>query len=259
MPAVFNRLGAVRLLHYWWPLALGYSLTFVVRRGTGWPLDPVGLGVLLTGIAAAYSIDRLIDRPAEGHPWWVESALHLVALAGGSACVALLSRLPLRRGLLGLVLAATALAYPWLKRLPLLKTIVVAAAWTWATVALPFDTGDWLGWRWFMVPVAWPMFLLIAAGCLLCDLKDAEADRAASVASLPVLAGVGATAVIACALALAGGGVAFLEQRTGMMIAALGLVVASALPRALAADAIGPLVVDVILTVPGVLVATRVV
>ena len=63
----------MRLLHYWWPLALGWSLTVVMQRATGRQANPSRHGALLCGIVAAYSLDRVID-PSEtglgaGHGW----------------------------------------------------------------------------------------------------------------------------------------------------------------------------------------------
>lgn len=251
--------AALRLLHYWWPLAMGYSLTFVARRGLAQPIDAAGLGALLAGILSAYSLDRVIDAPDDRQVPWLNPVLAAAAIVGATACGAFLVQLPIERGAVGIVLGVMSLCYPALKRLPLAKTIFVAAVWTWAVVVLPFAGDSWFGWRQLLQPVALPMFLLVAAGCLLCDLKDVEADRLSQVRSLPAMFGPGTTAVVAALLALASAAMAFGLHRPGMVVAALCLTAMSLFPKALATDATGPLVVDAILTVPGMLVAAHLV
>lgn len=269
----------LRLLHYWWPLALGWSLTSVVQRATGDALDPRGVQALLAGIVAAYSLDRVIDPAGR------------VADSSGAAGQALFGRLSLRRSsdsLLPVLLSAmgvlaalvclweawhlpvqtaalmpllgvAALAYPRLKRLPLTKTLALPLVWTWASIALPLADGSWFGWRALREPIAAPLFLLIAAGCLLCDLKDEIADRASGVRSLPALLGRDATIVIAAGLTVAAGVVAVVEHRTGIAISAAVLGVSTAWPTLLATESAGPLLVDMILTLPGLLIAARLV
>ncbi len=172
---------ALRLLHYWWPLAMGLSLAIVVRRATGREWDPYGLALLLCGIAAAYSLDRVGDAWASRTPrlaW-----LLIAAGIGASAlCAVLMWWLPATTRVIVPVLALCCALYPAMKKQPLLKTAVVSIAWTWSAIALPFHDGSWAGWQSALVPVAVPLTLLVAAGCVMCDLKDVDRDRRAGVA-----------------------------------------------------------------------------
>lgn len=250
--------STIRLLHYWWPLALGWSTTLVVHRATGRPGDPAGLLMLLLGIGAAYSLDRVLDAPAS-HRTWMTCGLAFVGTACAAACVRLLGRLPIETAALVPMLGAAALLYPRMKRVPWFKAVAVPVIWTWSAVALPFNDGSWLGWRWVLLPVSIPIVLLIASGCLLCDLKDEATDRDMGVASVPALFGADRTAHLAIALAVVAGLVAVLENRTGLAVSACALGLITLWPAILATESVGPLLVDVILTIPGVLIFTRVV
>jgi hypothetical protein len=249
----------LRLLHYLWPVVMGGSMVVVVQRATGRPLDGVGLALLVSGILAAYSLDRVLDSSHVTPPVWLRTALRAAAALGVAASLVLLALMPLRTAFLVPVLGILVLAYPRLKALPLIKTVVVAAAWTWSVIALPFPDGSWVGWRAWTEPVAVPLTLIIASGCLLCDLKDMRADRDASVPSLPVLVGKHGTIAWAIVLTASGAAFAFAEQRAGLLVGGLGLVLAALRPNLLARDAVGPLLVDMILTIPGLLIVFHVV
>lgn len=251
--------AGLRLLHYWWPIVMGASLVAVVQRATGHAIDPAGLTVFLSGIVTAYSLDRLLDPHEGAESRWLRSLLALACVAAVVAGTIGLARLPVRAALLVPVLGAIVLGYPWIKTLPMLKTMIVPMAWTWSAIALPFHDGSWLGWGAWHQPVAVPLTLIVAGGCLLCDLKDTDADRAAAVASLPVLVGVRRTVAIAAGLAVVGTAAALMQHRFGLMIGGIAMTVAGAYPDRLAHDAEGPLVVDMILTIPGLLVALHVV
>ena len=110
-----------------------------------------------------------------------------------------------------------------------------------------------------MAPVTIPLTFVIASGCLLCDLKDAQADRDASVPSLPVVTGVHGTVAVAVFLATISGAVSLPEHRIGLLVGGLGLGLAGMCPTLLARDVVGPLLVDVILTIPGLLIALHIV
>jgi hypothetical protein len=244
--------SALRLLHYWWPLALGWSVTTVVQRATARTPDPTGLAMLLLGICAAYSLDRLLDAPPQ-QAVWLTKALALAAVGAGTCCVLLLLRLPLKTAALVPLFGVVVLLYPFIKRFPLSKAVAVPVIWTWSTIALPFHDGSWFGWRSVMTPIAVPLFLLIAAGCLLCDLKDEERDRRSEVSSLPVLFGAQATTVVALALALGAAGLSLAEHRRGLAFSGVALCLAGLYPSLLARESVGPLLVDVILSLPGLL------
>ena len=258
-----TRTSLLRLLHYWWPLALGWSLTVVVARATGRTPDVAGLAALLWGITAAYSLDRVVD-PGDGAPSpradaWMRPVLIGMGVVSSILCGFSAMRLDARTAALVPALGVAALLYPRLKRLPLTKTVALPVVWTWASIALPFNDGSWLGWHAVRFPIALPLLLLIGAGCLLCDLKDEETDRVTGVQSLPALIGGAATVRVAVGLAMAAAALAFLEHRTGIIVSAAALGAATTVPALLASDAAGPLLVDVILTLPGLLISARVV
>jgi 4-hydroxybenzoate polyprenyltransferase len=249
----------LRLLHYWWPLALGWSLTIVVQRATGRAPAADGVLALLCGIFAAYSLDRVLDPPKPSPHPWITGVLATSGVSAALLCGMAASRLPAQTRLLVPALGVAALLYPRLKQLPGTKTAILPIVWTWAAVALPFNDGSWLGWRALLHPVTPPLLLLISAGCLLCDLKDEAGDRLAGVRSLPALLGGATTVRVAVALACAAAGLALLEHRTGIAVSAAALGVATLSPTLLATDAAGPLLIDVILTLPGILISARVV
>ena len=68
-----------------------------------------------------------------------------------------------------------------------------------------------------------------------------------------------ATLRVSVTLAAASAAVALIEHRTGLAVAAMALGAATWSPALLATEAAGPLLVDVILTLPGILISARVV
>jgi 4-hydroxybenzoate polyprenyltransferase len=235
---------------------MGLSLTAVVAHATARPGDPAGLGLFLCGVAAAYSVDRLLDPP-HAHARWVVVLLRMTAAGSVAAGGLFILELPVETAALVPVFGLAALGYGRLKRVPFAKALIVPAVWTWAAMALPFHDGSWLGWRWIQTPVAGPLFLLIASGCLLCDLKDVERDRKGRVPSLPARWGVMTAASVAMLIAVAAAVLAASERRPGLAIDGVCLALAGTCPMLIARDAIGPLLVDAILTLPGVLIAAH--
>lgn len=230
----------------------------VVRRATGREWDPVGLAVLLLGIVAAYSLDRIADAgPAQ--PRWMRRLLLAVTAIATVTGGLLLPVLPIASAAVVVVAALAATLYPTVKRLPLGKTLLVPLVWTWCGIVLPTGDSSWLGWRGLLEPVALPIFLLFVAGCLLCDLKDAAIDREAGVPSVPALMGVSRATAVALAVAVLAGVVAAVEGRPGLALSAVALCAVGLRPAMLALPDVGPLVVDVILTLPGLLIAARLV
>lgn len=251
--------SVLRLIHFWWPLAVGWSVASVVHHATGRACDPTGLAVLLLGIGAVYSLDRILDVPADPLDAWTSRLLRVVAVAFAVAAAALSCTLPWPTAFLVPLMGAGAILYPVIKRFPLTKTVFVPLVWTWCAIALPFNDGSWFGWHWMLQPIATPLFLLLAAGALLCDLKDEAHDRRSGVTSLPVLLGARRATLVAVALAIAAGVAAQAERRSGVALSALGLSLSTLRPALLATDVVGPLVVDVILTIPGLLIAAHIV
>jgi 4-hydroxybenzoate polyprenyltransferase len=250
--------SALRLLHYWWPFALGWSLTVVVERATGETPHAIGRVALLSGILAAYSLDRVVDPAAARMRPWMLWLLASGGIVSAVTCATAAWRLPIQTAVLVPALGVVSLLYPRLKRAPITKTAVLPLIWTWACIALPFNDASWFGWRAMLQPVAMPILLLIGAGCLLCDLKDEDGDRRSGVRSLPAMFGGTATVRAAAIVALTAAAVAMLEHRPGLVVSAAVLGMTTWTPKLLASEAAGPLLVDVILTLPGLLIATRV-
>lgn len=252
-------LPVVRLIHYWWPIAMAASIAAVVSRATARRADVAGLALFFCGVAAAYSLDRVFEGRGRLEPRWLRRALTLMGLAATVLGAVLVTQIPRRAALLVPLLGGVVLGYPRLKRIPVLKTVVVSMAWTWTAIALPFPDGSWLGWQSWSLPVALPLTLSVAAACLLCDLKDLDRDRRAAVASLPARAGVAASVRTAAILAAAGAAASLLQHRFGLATADAALTLAAFYPEWVAREAVGPLAVDVILTVPGLMIALHLV
>lgn len=245
--------AALRLAHYWWPVVMAWSLAGVARRASGREVSSAGLVTLLLGALAAYSLDRLRPGGRWTRPLWLRAALLLAVAAALAGCLRMLPEIGRARLALLSALSVVALGYPWMKRLPWVKAVLVPAVWTCAAVALP------LGLASVLTPVAVPLFLLLAAGCLLCDVKDAEADRRSGVRSLPVELGIGPAIVVAAGLAGVGAVVAWEQQRMGLLVCGLCLMAVAPCRGLLAREAIGPLAVDFVLTLPGLLIAAHLV
>ncbi len=246
--------SALRLLHYWWPPVLGWSLAMVVAQATGRPASTQGLGALIFGILAAYSLDRAFEPSARQS----QGALHGLLLVTGAlaalACGALAWWLPVTNAIVVPSLGLVALLYPRLKRYLLTKLVLLPAVWVVAVIALPFDDGSWFAWRTLVHAVALPIFLLVGAGCVLCDLKDESRDTRHGVKTLPTMAGATASARIAAVIALLGSAVAIGVHEPALAVGGGLLCAAAGWPRLLAVDSRGPLLVDVLLAIPGFLV-----
>jgi len=250
---------AARLLHYWWPVALGWSVSLVVGRATGLPLSSAGRGVLLLSIWAAYSFDRLMDATPGGLSRGLAASLWAGFATAAAGILVLLPRLPIGTLALLLLLSVAGLGYRRVKGYPLVKAVLVPGVWTWAGIALPLADGSWIGWRALVHPVSVPLFLLISAGTLLCDVNDVDRDREQGVRSLPVQVGVARTLALAAMLAAAGVLVAFRLARIGLALDGILLVLLSGCRPLLARETWGPLAVDMVLTVPGLLILAHLV
>src|SRR6187455_2820026 len=124
--------AGLRLLHYWWPVAMGGSTALVVQRATGKSFDAIGLALLLFGILAAYSLDRLRDGASRTPSRRLLLTLQIGTAIGIGGTAVLLAFLPMRTAMLVPVLGILVLAYSQLKALPVLKTVLVSAVWTWS-------------------------------------------------------------------------------------------------------------------------------
>ncbi|MEO8503028.1 MAG: UbiA family prenyltransferase [Acidobacteriota bacterium] len=249
-------MDALRLVHYWWPVVMAWSIVVVVHRTTGRAVSSAGLCILLLGALAAYSLDRLRDSGSSRQPKWLRAALLAALLGAGFGGVLLLPQLSTQKLIFLGVLSAITLLYPTAKRIPLVKAVLVPAVWTAAGIVLPSVGG---GWPSLLTPIAPLLFLLLAAGCLLCDVKDFAADREAGVRSLPVQLGIVNTVSIAAALAGLSAVLAWHEHWPGLLAGGLCMVAIAPWRQLLATESVGPLAVDFILTLPGFLIAWRLV
>jgi hypothetical protein len=128
--------SALRLTHYWWPLVVGWSLLLVVHRALHRPWNPGGAAMLLLGIMAAYSWDRLLDPPATELTAGLRRTLALAAFAASAVGALLLATLPAPTAALVPLIGAAVLLYPAIKRFPATKTVFVPLVWTWCAIAL---------------------------------------------------------------------------------------------------------------------------
>lgn len=248
-------------------MVLAWSLTQVVGRSLGRSPDPFGLVALLAGVLAGYSLDRVFDAPRSGAlpldalpPDPRERLRRLLLVVGAcaaTACGVAALCLPFASAVAVPALGAIALLYPRLKRQLPTKLVLLPIVWVLALVALPFPDGSVFAWRSLGQPVLVVLFLLVAAGCLLCDLKDERADAAAHVPSLAVVVGGTRAARIAGGLALLGAGLAAAIAEPELAVGGVLLAAASTRPQWLAVDVAGPLLVDVLLSVPGLWIVVR--
>lgn len=251
-------LALLKLLHFWFPVALGWSIAQVVHRATGIPLYSNGLMLFLAGIWAAYSLDRLADSsPAQSR--CVRVALFAGLTVSVILCAFSAAHLSIKTLSAVVVFSFLALLYRRLKKYPLLKTLIVAIVWVWAGVALSIANDQWFIWSWWTMSATVPLLLLIAAGCILCDLKDVEADKKQNVRSVPVMFGVRRTILIVTILAGVAAAIAVSQNRTGLLISSLTMILFAQYPSVLAVEDVGPLLVDFILTLPGILIAAKIV
>lgn len=248
----------LKLLHFWFPVALGWSIAQVVHRATNVPLYSNGLMLFLSGIWAAYSLDRLADSPPN-QPRFLRVALFIGLFFSVILCAVSAAHLSVKTLSAVLVFSFLAVLYRRLKKYPLLKTLIVAMVWVWAGVALSVANDEWLGWQWWTISASLPLLLLIAAGCILCDFKDMKADEEQGVKSLPVLLGIQKTILIVTILASAAVAVALSQNRVGLAVSGAVMIGLAQYPSILATEDIGPLLVDFILTLPGILIVSKLV
>lgn len=142
-------------------------------------------------------------------------------------------------------LSALCLGYHWLKRLPLLKTPLIGLAWVWACITLPYPDSR------VSPTFALSLFLLFAAGAVLCDLKDAEADRSHGTRTLPVLLGTRPACAIATGLAITG--MVLPGYPKELIPTALLLALLAQFPKLLTKPAVGPMLVDAVYLLPGLI------
>jgi 4-hydroxybenzoate polyprenyltransferase len=223
----------------------------VIQHAGGGPFSVAGWILLLCGIGAAYSLDRIVDgRPRSSR---LGTALLVsFTLCCTGICWILAARQP-QPLLVVLGLAALSSLYPLLKKIPLAKTLVVAFSWVWACSTLPGSGSDT---DWLFLDVTPALFLLISSGSILCDLKDLDADRKQRIPSLPVLLGSRGASVVASGLAVLAAAIAFGGHHWSLAIGAVLIAIVARFPFLLSHNPQGPILVDSILTLPGILIAS---
>jgi len=97
--------------------------------------------------------------------------------------------------------------------------------------------------------------LLVACGVVLCDFKDIKADHQQGVKSLPTMLGSRRTTLVISAVLVVTALISYGENRMGLVISSLLLILLTQFPRLLSLKAIGPLIVDAVLAIPGFLIA----
>ena len=84
------------LIHYWFPIALGWSIALVVHRATGLPILSSGIFLYLLGILAAYSLDRWLDPSEEIRPTWLTAMLFVGFLISATLGALIVVRLSVK-------------------------------------------------------------------------------------------------------------------------------------------------------------------
>lgn len=242
------------LVHYWFPVVLGWSIAIVVHRANGWPILPSGIALYLLGICAAYSFDRLLDNDVSSRPRWLTIALLLGFSLSSVLGFFLAIHTSLQTFSALLIFSIITLIYSRVKKFPFLKFLLVSIVWIWSGVALPFGNQHWFAWQFWTMRISVPLVMLFVGGCILCDFKDVKSDRVTGVQSLPVMYGLQNTIWVTSILLVATAVVSFYEHRLGLVASSAILVVLAQFPNILSLDAIGPLIVDAALAIPGFLI-----
>jgi len=243
------------LIHYWFPVVLGWSVVLVIHHATDMPISNSGLHLYLLGICAAYSLDRIVDNADPTRPVWMKAALFTGFLFSAVVGFFLALHLSAQTFSALVLFSSVTLSYAWIKRLPFAKGALVGVVWVWAGMALAFSNHHWFAWQFWTMPVSLPMVLLVACGVVLCDFKDIKADHLQGVKSLPAMLGSRKTTLVISALLVLTALISYGENRMGLVVSSLLLILLTQFPRLLSLKAIGPLVVDAALALPGFLIA----
>jgi len=243
------------LIHYWFPVAMGWSIVTVIHHATGLPILTSGIHLYLLCILAAYSFDRLLDNDDPTRPMWVNLALWIGLLTAAILGSILALHLSIQTLSALAIYALITFFYSRLKKFPLAKFLLVSIVWVWAGVALPFENPHWFAWQFWTMSVSAPLVILMTCNCILCDFKDIASDTLNGVRSLPVLLGSRTTMFITSVLLVVTAYISYIDGRSGLLISSLLMIVLAQFPKLLSLDAIGPLMVDMTLAIPGFLIA----
>ena len=236
---------------------MGWSIALVIHKATQFPIFDSGFHLYLLAIFAAYNLDRIIDNDDPARPLWFQIALIAGFLCSTFIGLAIALRLSVQTFSALLIFSVITVFYKWAKKFPLLKGVLVAVVWVWAGVALPFINTQWFAWQFWRMPVSLPIVMLMACGVVLCDFKDIKSDRVRGVQSLPVIWGLRKTTWIISALLLISAIISYHENRMGLVMCSAVLLTLAQFPQLLSLDAIGPLIVDVSLSLPGLFIALQ--
>lgn len=186
-----------------WPAAAVVSLAAAVG---GRAVTTLGLLLLATGTAAAYGLDRLMDRREEDAP--LRQAL-FVATGCAALVAGILACTAAWRFTVCVALALLAITYVPVKRI-VPKNVLTVSAWTAAVGTLPFAGAPELNGR-FGAALLAVAFIMIA-NTVLCDVPDIADDRAAGVRGVAPRFGArfaagwaGGAAVLGCLVSGASG------------------------------------------------------
>jgi len=247
------------LIHYWLPIALGWSLVIVINHATGMPILPAGFHLYLFGICAIYSIDRVIDNSDPSRQVWVTWALTGGFLISITASFFLVFQLSLQAiSALGLLSFVTVL-YVWVKQVPFLKGFWAAIVWGWTTVALPFADTQWFALHFWTLQVSLPVVILMACAIIMCDFKDIKNDQFNGIKSFPVLLGTKRTVWAISLLLVITAIISLEENRIGLLVGSILLFILAQFPDFLSKRVVGPLAVDAALVIPGALIAFHII
>jgi len=250
-----NLQALLLLIHYWFPVVMGWSIATVIHQATKLPILTSGINLYLLCIFAAYSFDRLLDNDDPTRPGWLNLALWVGLLAAAIPGAILVLQLSLQTLSALVIFALITFFYTRLKKFPLAKFLLVSIVWIWAGVALPFDNPHWFAWQFWTMGVSAPLVILMVCNCILCDFKDVASDTLNGVRSLPVLLGPRTTMFITSALLVITAYISYIDGRPGLLISSLLMTALAQFPKLLSLDAIGPLMVDMTLAIPGFLIA----
>lgn len=243
------------LVHYWFPVILGWSIILVIQQATSYPIIASGKYLYLLGICAAYSLDRLLDNSNSTNSLWLKGVLSLGFIFSSFLGFILALQLSIKTFSVIIIFSLASIFYRKTKKYPLMKTLLVSIIWGWASVALPFANNNWFAWQFWTLKVSLPLVMFISAGCILCDFKDIATDNSKNIKSLPVILGIKKALWVTSLILLLTATISFYQGRVGILFSCLLLILVAQFPALISQESIGPLIVDLILAIPGLLIS----
>ena len=226
-------------IHILAPLA-AVGVWALVTSGGSASIDLIGLLALAAGTLAMYCGERAWSpgpavRQSNHRLMWL-----LAGLAAGGCLTALIVEPELILPATPAVIAG--LSYPWARRIPLVKPLLVGIAWSCACGPL-VNGGHW------DAVLMTAKVLIVAGATILCDLKDAEIDATEHSSNLASKFGLGVASAIAAGLIICGSA-AVLTTSVPSLAACLGVAALALFPSFLARPLAGPIAVDLSLCLP---------